>query len=233
MKMKQIIFGLAIGLISTACSSETKTAEDTSTNETSEYHESENEENTFAYNLLEDYAQLDTKSKLYDAFDPADIKEDTTWMAEGTVQVVYSELVDTKANNTVRFYWEENAEDLFMVEVDYILYDQYYSAIDSQRVESECGLYTGMTLDKLVDLNEGNFEFSGFGWDYGGMVFFKEDDKLQKCNLSVHLSYDYHSFSDNLGDLMGDRMVNTEEAVTKEVPIFIDRMSISVGELDF
>ncbi len=236
LRIMLISFAIATFTMVTGCQPATgnKTDEvpltDSTLNETSEFFEDTGRANSFQYNLLEDYAILDTKEKLYDAFSKNDIEDGETWMAEGTVKVNYSLLKDPTTGNKLRFLWEEDNISLYMLEADYILYNEDYTAIDSQYVESECGMYTGMPLTDLVTLNGADFSFSGFGWDYGGAVWANENTPIGRCNIGISLSYDYESFSDNMDDLMGDQEVRTDMEAVKKVPIYINSLSLRVGK---
>lgn len=239
--MKSKIYILFFGsLFIMSCNSEftsdeTKIVEEHQTaNETSEFFEDTIvTEPTFEYKLLEDYALLNTKTKLYEAFDASALKDDTTWIAEGTEQVAFSTLVNPTTNHTIRFYWEENGEDLYLVEADYYLYNSSFEILDSQRVSSEYGLYTGMPLEEVITLNDTSFSFAGFDWDYGGGVMFDNGGALAESGVSIRLNYLYNSGIAVDDKLIGDQLISTSSEEAKSTPIYVDQLSMYVGEFEF
>lgn len=128
----------------------------------------ENETETTMY--FEDYAQYDTKTKLYEAFDEENLEDDEAWYAEGTVKFVTTLLTDPTTGNKIQFTWDEKDEETLSFIETWRLDWKDENAVP-QKVETKEGLYTGMPIEELVKWNGADFKFYGFGWDYAGAVF--------------------------------------------------------------
>ena len=89
--MKKFIITPIIGVLLISCGSES-----------AENHENEVEQQdtsavtidtlstdttvaALSFEFFEDYAVIDSKTKLYESFEPSQLKDDTTWYAEGEV----------------------------------------------------------------------------------------------------------------------------------------------------
>lgn len=184
--------------------------------------EDESELETFYF---EDYAQFNTKSALYAAYDAANLKDESAWYAEGTVEVKTTKLTDPETGNVIQFSWDEDGETLDFIET----WNNTWMA-DSpkeQRVETKEGLYTGMPLDELLEWNEGvDFEFSGFGWDYAGNVF-TEGSRLNESPITVTLTMLDEGY-DNYGSLIGDGTHSTADEDVKGAPIVIGTIAYNL-----
>ena len=88
------------------------------------------------------------------------------------------------------------------------------------------GIRVGMTLAKLVKLNEGSIGFYGFGWDYGGWVF-RQAPILTADGLSLSLRL--RPAGDNFpAGFNGDKPLSSDNP---NLPL--DRVIVSVLILDF
>lgn len=88
------------------------------------------------------------------------------------------------------------------------------------------GLKIGSTMTELLRLNGKPITFSGFGWDYGGMIQSFNGGALEKSPLVLRLNLS--DYSDN--DLTGDTELNTDmEAVKKKM----DLMAVYMLGLSF
>ena len=65
------------------------------------------------FNTIEDYGQLKTKEEIIAAFGKENIKNGSSWYAEGTVQMKHTVVTNPKNKHIVKYVWnEENPKKL-------------------------------------------------------------------------------------------------------------------------
>ena len=108
-------------------------------------------------------------------------------------------------------------------ETEYYIQSAEFEIIDSQKINSQTGLYVGMPLKALRKWNEVDFEFSGFGCDYGGGIISSKNSKLSKIPFYITLG-----LTPRQGDveLMGDKMFHTDDPLVKKSKIYIEQFTI-------
>lgn len=229
---KFIAIGLVFSLVSCGGAEETEQTEDvlsedvlTDSLETDTLVEIEEATATFEY--FEDYAQFETKLELYEAFGEENIKDDIAWYAEGTVRRECSYLTNPDNGDYIKFVFEEeNPEKLSFIEAHAHIYDEDFNSTGTQKINTKCGVFTGMTLNELRDWNEAEFEFSGFGWDYSGGIMAKEGSKINECPVGMNLDYDYTDEDQELySSLLGDIIFKSDNENAVRAPIFIGALT--------
>ena len=177
------------------------------------------------FNTIEDYAQLTSKEELTNTFGKENIKNGTSWYAEGTVEMKHTIVTNLKNKHIVKYLWdEENPKKLNSIEVGYFDYDENYEIRGTQKILSNCGFYTGMPINDLRKWNGADFNFSGFGWDYEGGVFVMPKSRLSNCPVTIKLGLKNQDYSEDYDDLFGDQELSTSNELVKNAPIIIDRL---------
>lgn len=177
------------------------------------------------FNTIEDYAQLKTKEELIATFGKENIKNGTSWYAEGTVQLKHSIVTNPKNKHIVKYLWdEENPKKLSSIEISYFDYNEDYEVLGTQKILSACGFYTGMPINDLRKWNGADFNFSGFGWDYEGGVFVKEKSRLSTCPVTIKLGLKHDGNLDLAEGLYGDQELSTSSEAVKKAPIIVERL---------
>lgn len=183
------------------------------------------EEMTFEF--FEDYAAIESKTKLYEMFDDDQLKEDTTWYAEGEVMRLSTTLKHN--DREIKFVWEEdNNEKLSNLDANMFLWNKDYSQTSTQTIPSRCGISLGATLKELVEWNDAPVHFAGFGWDYSGSIFQgkEENEKLVNCETGIRLEIEYvESTSENFDFIYGDVELNSEMEGILDAPIYVGYFS--------
>lgn len=227
MNIKNIAL-LNIGVITLACSTSTD-EHSINLNDTTQVIITDTISDTndvMIFETFEDYAKLTSKSEVYKNFGEVNIVEDTSWYAEGELMLFSSVVTDPNNGYVIKYIWqEENPEQLEMIEAFLEIYDNNYNVLGTQKIASESGLFTGMTLNELQAWNGESIDFSGFGWDYGGSVFGKPGSKLAKCPLIINLGMEYDENAAEFDGLFGDIELNSNDKVVKSAPIFVRYMS--------
>jgi len=182
------------------------------------------EEVVIEYTMFEDYATLTTRAALLEAFDEMHMTHDTAWYAEGTVMMPRTTLTNPKNGHIIQFVWNEQDPDMLSQIVAMSeIYDENYEIVAKQKVTSETGLFSGMSLAELKDWNGDDFAFSGFGWDYGGGIFMEDSSRLFNCGLNLTLTMEY-SEDPTLDDYYGDIELKTSAPGILEAPIFLNNL---------
>lgn len=186
------------------------------------------------FEYFEDFASLDTKTKLYETFGEENLEDGSAWFAEGTVEFQTTTLTDPNTLNVYYYMWEQDDnETLSFIEASGFIWDENYEVARRQVIESKEGIFTGMSLKDLHAWNEGvDFGFSGFGWDYEGGIFTEEGSKIGEMNLQVKLGLEDYTGQD-ANDLMGDMELSTSDEGILDAPIIIDRLTIYAGNPEF
>lgn len=181
---------------------------------------------------FEDYARYKTKKQLKAAFESDQLKDGSSWYAEGTVEIKHTILTDPDHGHIVKFLWDDDGETLESIEAHYMLYDEDYNVVNAQKITSKCGLYTGMSLKDLDEWNQDTITFAGFGWDYAGNVFNRTAGKLNDCRTQIRLAldgykgYDFEATSKYLGDI---ELHSKMEGIL-EAPIVINEMTYNISD---
>lgn len=226
--MNKLMYSAAIFALLMSCAEETaaETTETPSNNTTEVNNDSANvevvEEATLNFEYFEDYAALTTKTKLYEHFTEDQLRDDTTWYAEGTVMRMSTVLKD--GERTINFVWaEDDNESLENIEAHAQLWSEDWSATSRQAMPSQCGITLGASLAELVEWNGAAVHFSGFGWDYAGGIFELPEygGKLLDCETGIRLDMDYSDESQDWTHLYGDMELNSEMDGILDAPIFV------------
>jgi len=228
--MQKLTFITIISLLFFSCSTEPEEVTvspdlEDSIEEPLEPEEAPKEPKELVFNTIEDYAQVTTKEDLIKTFGKENIKNGTSWYAEGTIQLKHSIVTNPKNKHIVKYLWDEgNSKKLSSIEISYFDYTEDYEIKGTQKVLSACGFYTGMPINDLRKWNGADFTFSGFGWDYEGDVTVKPKSRLNTCRTAIKLGLNHNGNLDLAEGLYGDQELSTSNEAVKKAPIIIDRM---------
>ena len=206
-------------------SSTTDSQNTTITTEVNTENEPEKAEEVAAFKTIEDYIKITSKTQLYETFDASNIKDEENWYAEGTVKLESSTLTNPADSTVIKYIWEKNeGEAVGTIEFEYNLFDEDYNILGTQKIYSENGLFTGMTLKELEEWNGAPFEFMGFGWDFeGGMM--EEEGKIGDSKIIIRMSYDLENEGSGYKNIIGDILLKSDEDNVKDEPIFIGTLT--------
>ena len=162
--------------------------------------------------VLDSLLSFDSEEAVIASFGRENISRDTAWLPEGMGQIMVT-LLYPGTNNEVTFEWQDSAT---------------YSSLESVTVSrdssqwSSRGVTIGTNLMELIELNGGDFTFSGFGWDYGGYAFFGDEGNLR--GLTVMLgSTDVAMTEEEQTALLGDQQVTSSNDVArKNNPVVVE-----------
>ncbi len=149
----------------------------------------ETHESTIDDCYIEDFSHVLNANQFEDLFDEQKVYNDTLWMNEGS-EFVY--VTKTIGCPSITAYWKNrDFSDLVKVSaVDRIVLDNntddYFHCDD---LKSRAGVEMRMTLRELVELNEDEIEFAGFGWDQSGIITSFGKGNLSNSDLTLYLDF--------------------------------------------
>ena len=179
------------------------------------------------FNFLEDYATLNNREALVEAFGEVNLSDYIMMLAEGTVKKNATKVINPKNWHHIIYTWNDDTQETESVEAGYYLWSSVGEIKGSQKVESKNGLYTGMLLEDFVSWNGADIEFAGFGWDYAGNVFPNQEGQLSTSEVDVTLINKQEKY-DGFDFMIGDVVLNSGEDRLKEAPVVIETLSLSL-----
>jgi len=240
--MKKITYLLLLSSLTLACNTEEKQkeiiktesttkVEDVNTvNATIEKKEVLGAEKEFTYEYFEDYIALTSKEALINAFGVENLRDDTSWYAEGEVMKLTTHLINPHNGNRIRYIWADDNQTTSWIETNHYLWDDEFGIDGTQKIATKAGIYTGMPLSELTKWNEEDFTFSGFGWDYAGNIFAKEESKIFNLAFSMRLMLDQVNPIEGVDHLYGDVELSSASTDVQQAPILVEMLSLHVSE---
>lgn len=175
------------------------------------------------FSKFDHYLTLNTKNAVIQQFGAENIKHQTMYFAEGTVEKKASVLTNPQNGHIVHFIWQDNNDSLDWIEANYLLFDENYEPKGKQKIEAENGLYLGMPLKKLKEWNGADIKFSGFAWDYGGSVFREEGTRIASSPVMFDLDLENYNGADFA---MGDIELTSADPKVAALDIIISAFSM-------
>jgi hypothetical protein len=155
--------------------------------------------------ILDSLLAYDSEQALIEKFGTDNIGRDTAWLPEGMGQIMVT-LLYPGTNNEVTFEWSDSAT---------------YSTLDAVQVTKDSsewysrGVRIGTTMTELVELNGGDFTFSGFDWDYGGYASFGDEGRLRGVTVRLGAS-DQVMTQQQQDSLIGDQQVSSKSELARQ-----------------
>jgi hypothetical protein len=181
---------------------------------------------------LEDILNAGNEQELISRYGKNNVSYDTIWGAEGFYTM--GTVVKVDEHSRVEVMWADEAKRETMISATLVSNGDYYGdKIQSGKWKSCTGVALGMSLEELQNINGRPFQFSGFGWDYGGGVISWEGGTLEDKGLAIQLSEG--SGSDELTleentSVLGDVPVMSDNPVARKLKPRV--WSISVAEVE-
>ena len=207
-----------------------------SSNENSDTEEVENDRDVIesdedeiieeeSLNTIEDYAEFTTKDDLITVFGEENLFDGVEYYAEGTIVVESTTLTDPDNGQVIIYEWDDDF-NLSAIKANYSIIDENWNEIGTQKVESETGLSTGMTLSDLRTWNGEDFSFSGFGWDFGGYIFEDEGSKITDSPFEISLTMlEMEGFEFATGDVE----LNADDERLKDAEIIVYQLLMYIN----
>lgn len=232
----KLIYLSVLTLALLACSSEkneqnpVETGEiTTNLSDTVQVNIDESEQQSLADYIIEDYSKLKTRSEIENVFGKENMEDGISWYAEGTVEKKHIFVSNPDNGHIVKYLLDDDNNSVDWSEYSYRVYDEDFVVIQTQKIESNQGIYTGMMLKDLFEWNEKEeIRFSGFDWDYHGTVHSGEQNQNPQSKLALtgySLEMDRKE-SDIEDDFSGDMTLSTNTKKVLNANILVGNISV-------
>jgi hypothetical protein len=156
--------------------------------------EEKEEENPF---LLENMLKITDEAMLKSKYGAENVIRETQVFAEGTVELEVT-LLFKGTEKELRFMWEDDSVNFATPS------SLFVEAKNSPWITSN-GIKVGTKMTELEKIYNSDFEFYGFGWDFGGMVIFDKNKIVEKSiNLTLGACSDSDYDKPEYAKLLGD-----------------------------
>ncbi|WP_155975786.1 hypothetical protein [Daejeonella oryzae] len=162
----------------------------------------------------------DNLNGLIDKFGKDNITIDSL-MLEGTYEETFSTIHKSKIDE-IKVFWKEKQppfETMKAIEIS--------NPKSPFRFSNSIGI--GSSIQEIEKLNEGVFQFYGFGWDYGGTLISFNNGKLEKdfpCFKAVFQMQQQKNTPSSDPSVMGDHPVQSDHPNLKNYRVVIKKIRI-------
>jgi hypothetical protein len=183
-----------------------------------------------ATSLLDSLVLFGSETELRAAYGDANVKADTLWGPEGSWETATFLFQGTA--DEVAVVWQNNTSKTGIAYVKVSSVMEADKPIQYKgRWKTKAGVLPGLSLEKLQAINGKPFNFSGFGWDYGGGAAGWENGTLEKSGISVQLveSPAVYEFMEQteLALVTGDHLVSSDEPVLKKMKVQVQAVLLT------
>ena len=221
--MKRLLIFMTVGMILFILSCNNQKNENTVTENV--------EKQKYEVKYLEDFEQFENHDQMAEYFGEKNVIAMDWSLEEGTEQYKVS-ILNPGYRHKIFVYWDQESggyTDFAFVEAVYSLYDIEWEETEDEgeTYESRTGIYVGMSLADLEQLNGSPIGFYGLGWDFGGYVSDK-DEKFSNYTIALYLPDSYIATPEGTEaylNLAGDHEYKSDNEAVKEKPFEICRIS--------
>lgn len=158
------------------------------------------------------------ENDLIERYGAESVKYDTMWGAEGFFSM--GTILKTEPESHIEITWQNEKLRAGIVSVTLVSDQDWYSdSVASGKWKTQQGVQLGMSVQELQNLNGRPFTFSGFGWDYAGVVTDWQQGQMENQGVAVQLSegpYSGKLTNEESAQLMGDVSVQSDHPLVKE-----------------
>lgn len=209
-------------LLATACGGNSPD-EKTNTSQTSSAQTTQTQAPAVsATSYLDSLVLINSETELRKIYGDASVTFDTLWGPEASWELATYLFKGTADELAVVWQNSSARSGMAFVKISSLMEADKPIAYKG-RWKTKAGVLPGLTLDKLQAINGKPFNFSGFGWDYGGGVADWNGGSLDKSGISVQLIespavYEFME-QDELALVTGDHLVLSDEPVLKKMKV--------------
>lgn len=163
-----------------------------------------------------------TRTDLVQIYGESNLKDETILQGEGTVSVAATK-VNQGTPSALTIFWKDEARKEIL----------YIKGFGRQWKTPE-GIGVGTSLQELRQ-KLGEFQLTGFGWDYGGSVNFK-DTKLSKYQGKLSLTLNpsdenvYGKYPKQYGAVSGDINLSSTNPNLEPLDVRVYQMTVNFSE---
>jgi hypothetical protein len=186
--------------------------------------------------LLDSLVLINSEAELRKLYGDAHVTFDTLWGPEASWELATYLFKGT--SDELAIVWQNNTSRSKPAFVKLSAQMEADKPIEYKgRWKTKAGILPGLTLDRLQAINGKPFNFSGFGWDYGGGVADWNGGTLDKSGISVQLIespavYEFME-QDELALVTGDHLVSSDERVLKKMNVQVISVLFTPNDRSF
>lgn len=207
-----------------------ETQEDTTTEETAEEDGVTSRDMTdkeiedgAEFQYLDDFLQYNSEAELIEVLGEEKVTKGIEYAPEGLGEFPVTKIYEgTTAEITITWKDEDNFTELASI---------YMRGDTENGWQTKNGLYLGMPVSEIVELNGTDITFTGFAWDYAGFVDFQGGNLADDSNAFIVLDLPTEAYAEEskYNDLMGDVQLSSDMNLVQEAqPIVVE---LGVGNL--
>jgi hypothetical protein len=161
-----------------------------------------------------------TEAELVSSYGEEQVVEAEYYVAEGFC-LPGTRLFPEDEEKTIEIFWGDQENRQFPVRL------QMFG--EASKWQTEDGISLGTTVHQLGELNGSAFDFSGFGWDYGGYVVSWKEGALEKYRdtLLLRLAEKQVEPSSHSLEIYGDATFSSEILKPIDTQVTVTRLTVT------
>ncbi len=137
------------------------------------------------------------------------VSDEKMYRAPDTDEMVVKTIINKNRIDEIIIQWDDSLFHKRILSIEALRENHPYKTTD--------GIHYGTTLAELVKINGAKISFSGFGWDFGGLLNDFHGGKLSYKEGKPTISYDLDvNLTQNYDEIMGDQVIDTDMPKAKK-----------------
>jgi len=150
------------------------------------------------------------------------VTDEKVMRAPDSDEMVIKTIINKGKSDEISVQWHDNAFHKKIISIDASQNNHPFKTTD--------GVHYGTTIAELVAINGAKISFTGFGWDFGGLLNDFHGGKLAYKEGQSNISYEINiNTTQPYDEILGDQVLVTDMPITKKFLdyIFIYKISLS------
>ncbi len=137
------------------------------------------------------------------------VTDEKMYRAPDTDEMVVKTIINKDKIDEIVIQWDDSLFHKKILSIDADKENHPYKTSD--------GVRYGTTLSEMVKINGAKISFTGFGWDFGGLLNGFNGGKLAYKEGKPHISYDLDlKTTQQYNEIMGDQIIDTDMPKAKK-----------------
>lgn len=149
------------------------------------------------------------------------VTDEKMYRAPDTDEMVTKTIINKDKIDEIVIQWDDSLFHKKILAIEAYKENHPYKTAD--------GVHYGTTLAELVKINGAKISFSGFGWDFGGLLNDFHGGKLQHKEGKPNISFDLDlKLTQQYDEILGDQIIDTDMPKAKK---YLDNIVVKKIEL--
>ncbi|MCX6318684.1 MAG: hypothetical protein NTW29_15490 [Bacteroidetes bacterium] len=137
------------------------------------------------------------------------VTDENMYRAPDSDEMVMKTIINKGKRDEIVIQWDDSSFHQKILAVE--------AGQENHPFKTSDGVHYGTTLAELVTINGASISFSGFGWDFGGLLTDFHGGKLAYKEGLPHISYDLGiNLTQQYDEIMGDQIIDTDMPKAKK-----------------